>query len=137
MAPLNTASKLVTSHHAECVIELLYQANQLDLQGVAAVGSLVALYRALDPAPICVTRNGKDLVFQPHEGRLATGQLALLSGVSAAAATGFVDRLAKKGLVERIRDEGLDSDRRMIFARLTPEAITSVEPLIQRMSSQG
>ena len=51
------------------------------------------------------------------DGPKAAGDLARGIGLSPAATTTVVDRLARRGLVERVRD---DEDRRRVLVRMTP-----------------
>ena len=50
-----------------------------------------------------------------HHGNLTMSGLADLLGVSVSNATGLIDRMEERGLVERVRDKG---DRRVVFVRL-------------------
>jgi DNA-binding MarR family transcriptional regulator len=52
-----------------------------------------------------------------HDGGLTMGDLARRVSVTEKTVTGLVDRLARDGLAERVRDE---ADRRVIHVALTP-----------------
>jgi DNA-binding MarR family transcriptional regulator len=54
-----------------------------------------------------------------REGRLAAGALATLSGLTTGAVTTVVDRLERRGLVRRTRDE---ADRRSVLLAPTAQA---------------
>jgi len=54
-----------------------------------------------------------------REGRLAAGQLAEKSGLSAGAITTAIDRLEQAGHARRVRDAG---DRRRVYVELTEQA---------------
>lgn len=53
-----------------------------------------------------------------HHGDLTMSHLADLLGVSYSNATGVIDRVEERGLVERVRDT---ADRRVVIVRLTDE----------------
>lgn len=55
------------------------------------------------------------LIFR--EGPLRVGDIAERQSTSAATASGRVDRLKKRGMVERVRSE---ADRRVVVVQLTP-----------------
>lgn len=55
----------------------------------------------------------EDLRFGP----VSMGRIAALRGITPAAATGLVERLAEKGLVERVVNQ---KNRRMVLVTLTP-----------------
>jgi DNA-binding MarR family transcriptional regulator len=55
--------------------------------------------------------------FHP-EGMVTAGWLADLTGLTTGAITHILDRLEKRGFVERVRDT---EDRRKVFVRLRPE----------------
>ena len=61
----------------------------------------------------------------PYE--LSAGELVKTSMVTSGAITNRVDRMAAKGLVERIRDE---HDRRSVRVRLTPAGLKLVDELL-------
>jgi DNA-binding MarR family transcriptional regulator len=53
-----------------------------------------------------------------HHGDLSMSRLAELLDVSVSNATGLVDRMAERGLVERL---GVPDDRRIVLVRVAPE----------------
>jgi DNA-binding MarR family transcriptional regulator len=65
-----------------------------------------------------------DLLF---DGPLSPGGLAAQAGVTAAAATTIVDRLARAGYVRRVRDP---DDRRRIRVEVTPRLLRRVAELL-------
>src|SRR3954454_19364867 len=70
------------------------------------------------------------LDFLVIEGRVTAGRLAELTGLTAGAITGVIDRMEKAGLVRRERDA---DDRRKVYVAIVPEAMAKVgrfyEPL--------
>jgi DNA-binding MarR family transcriptional regulator len=65
-------------------------------------------------------------------GELSTGELARQTHQSQATVTGILDRLARRGLVHRCRD---DADRRRVMVRATPagaELLAASPPPLQR-----
>ncbi len=72
-----------------------------------------------------------DLVLRgPSDGATA-GWLSEMTGLTTGAVTHIVDRLEKRGFVERVRDA---SDRRKVFIRVCPK---SIEPLIPKYEAVG
>lgn len=61
-----------------------------------------------------------------HHGDLHMGQLAELVDVSMSNATGIVDRMEERGLVERVR---VPNDRRVVLVRLTPAGVQAIETM--------
>lgn len=61
-----------------------------------------------------------------HHGDLHMGQLAELLDVSMSNVTGIVDRMAERGLVERVR---VPDDRRVVGVRLTPGGVQAIETM--------
>ena len=59
-----------------------------------------------------------------HHGDLAMSRLAELLDVSFSNATGIVDRMAERGLVERVR---VPDDRRVVLVRIAPKGVETVE----------
>jgi DNA-binding MarR family transcriptional regulator len=53
-----------------------------------------------------------------HHGDLSMSRLAELLDVSVSNATGLVDRMAERGLIERL---GVPDDRRIVLIRVAPE----------------
>lgn len=51
------------------------------------------------------------------DGPKTAGQLSTAAGLSPASTTALIDRLARKGFVERVRSE---TDRRQVLVRMTP-----------------
>lgn len=65
--------------------------------------------------------------------RITAGELARISGLTTGAITGLIDRLAKRGLVVRIREE---ADRRRVLLETTPTMRDLVDPIFQRHGAQ-
>jgi len=72
-----------------------------------------------------------DLVLRAPDATLTAGQLAALSGLSSGAVTHIVDRLEKRGFVERGRDA---KDRRKVRVRVRMAAL---EPVIPKYETIG
>jgi DNA-binding MarR family transcriptional regulator len=68
-----------------------------------------------------------------QEGPATIRQLATRLGVTPAAVSLLVDRMAEHGWVERVRDE---DDRRVVWARLTPMAQSVAEVLLRVQRGQ-
>lgn len=62
---------------------------------------------------------------------LTAGRLSDLTGLTTGAITHILDRLEKRGLIERVRDS---EDRRKIFVRVRGE---SMKPLLPKYESLG
>jgi len=59
-----------------------------------------------------------------HHGDLAMSRLAELMDVSLSNATGIVDRMAERGLVERV---GLPDDRRVVLVRIGARGLAALD----------
>lgn len=59
-----------------------------------------------------------------RRGAMTAGRLACEVGLSTGATTTAIDRLARQGYVERVRD---DQDRRRITIEITPQATAAME----------
>jgi DNA-binding MarR family transcriptional regulator len=59
-----------------------------------------------------------------HHGDLSMSRLAELLDVSFSNATGIVDRMAERGLVERVR---VPDDRRVVLVRIGPKGMDALE----------
>jgi DNA-binding MarR family transcriptional regulator len=59
-----------------------------------------------------------------REGRVTAGRLAAETGLTAGAMTTALDRLEKRGLVRRLRDE---QDRRRVLVEVQPSAFEGAE----------
>ncbi|RIX31200.1 MarR family winged helix-turn-helix transcriptional regulator [Amnibacterium setariae] len=68
------------------------------------------------------------------DGPKTAGELARGAGLRAAATTALVDRLERRGLVERRPDE---ADRRRILVRMTPDAEARVGALYGPLVAEG
>lgn len=66
------------------------------------------------------------------DGRKTMGNLAKDIGQSTAAATGTMESLVRKSLVERSTDSG---DRRLIYVSLSPEGRSLVSSIEKKISS--
>ncbi|HTU24509.1 MAG TPA: MarR family transcriptional regulator [Pirellulales bacterium] len=72
-----------------------------------------------------------DLVLRGPADAVTAGWLSEMTGLTTGAVTHILDRLEKRGFVERRRD---DRDRRKVFIRPRPEA---VEPLVPKYEAVG
>lgn len=59
-----------------------------------------------------------------HHGEQPMGQLAEILGASMSSATGIIDRMEERGLVERVR---VPDDRRVVIVRPTPAGVALVD----------
>jgi len=71
------------------------------------------------------------LIDSHPDGSVTAGRLSDLTGLTTGAITHILDRLEKRGFVERIRDE---NDRRKVFVRVRPE---NLRPLAPKYDSLG
>lgn len=71
-----------------------------------------------------------DLILRGPDGKLTAGQLSELSGLTTGAVTHILDRLEKKGFVERQRDP---NDRRKVLVAVKMESMAEVGPLYMAM----
>lgn len=60
-----------------------------------------------------------------RHGPLTAGQLAEHTGLATASVTSLIDRLERRGYVERVRDT---ADRRRVFVHAKPESLAAFEP---------
>src|SRR5690349_11743452 len=67
-----------------------------------------------------------DLISSHPNGDITAGRLSDLTGLTSGAVTHILDRLEKRGVVERVRDT---EDRRRVFVRVRAE---SLEPLMPK-----
>ena len=67
-----------------------------------------------------------DLILRGPEGKLTAGQLSEMSGLTTGAVTHILDRLEKKGFVERQRDP---KDRRKVLVSVKMDNMAEVGPL--------
>jgi DNA-binding MarR family transcriptional regulator len=72
-----------------------------------------------------------DLILREPAESMTAGRLSEMTGLTTGAVTHILDRLEKRGFVERVRDA---KDRRKVFVRACQEA---VEPLTPRYESVG
>ena len=72
-----------------------------------------------------------DLIASELDGTVAAGRLSDLTGLTTGAITHILDRLEKRGFVERVRDTG---DRRRVFVRVRAG---SLEPLLPNYEAVG
>lgn len=68
-----------------------------------------------------------------HRGEASMSEIAGHARVHATVMSHFVDRLVKKGLVERVQDE---EDRRVVRVRLTPQGRETAQELVARYMSK-
>lgn len=66
-----------------------------------------------------------DLVLRAPKGMLSPGQIAELSGLTSGAVTHILNRLEKRGFIERLRDE---RDRRKVFVRVCEANLAPLQP---------
>jgi DNA-binding MarR family transcriptional regulator len=72
-----------------------------------------------------------DLILSGPKGSVTAGWLSERTGLTTGAITHILDRLERRGFIERVRDTG---DRRKVFVRVRPE---SLEPLIPKFEAIG
>jgi DNA-binding MarR family transcriptional regulator len=68
------------------------------------------------------------------DGPKSAGQLAVATGLRPAATTALIDRLTKKGLVQRIRS---DTDRRQVIVEMTPQGRRQTDALYLPLVEEG
>jgi DNA-binding MarR family transcriptional regulator len=61
-----------------------------------------------------------------HHGDLPMSRMAELLDVSLSNATGIIDRMAERGLVERVR---VPDDRRVVLVRIAPSGLQSLDEM--------
>ncbi len=66
-----------------------------------------------------------DLILRGPAGAVTAGWLADMTGLTTGAITHTLDRLERRGFIERVRDT---IDRRKIFIRVRPESLTAMIP---------
>ena len=71
-----------------------------------------------------------------REGPMAPGEISRATGLTSASVTALIDRLERRGLVERLRDS---PDRRRVTVRPRPEALAAfgelLSPFLQRLQA--
>jgi DNA-binding MarR family transcriptional regulator len=72
-----------------------------------------------------------DLILRGPDNAVTAGWLSEMTGLTTGAVTHILDRLEKRGFVERVRDT---QDRRKVFVRVHPE---SLEPLVPKYEEVG
>lgn len=72
-----------------------------------------------------------DLIVSSPDGTVTAGKLSEVTGLTTGAVTHILDRLEKRGIVERVRDT---DDRRRVFVRVRPE---SLKPLLPKYEALG
>ena len=68
------------------------------------------------------------------DGPKTAGQLATATGLRPAATTALIDRLTRKGLVERVRS---DADRRQVIVQMTPQGAEQTDALYRPLVEEG
>lgn len=68
------------------------------------------------------------------DGPKTAGQLATATGLRPAATTALIDRLTRKGLVERVRGE---ADRRQVIVQMTPQGAEQTFALYRPLVEEG
>jgi DNA-binding MarR family transcriptional regulator len=66
-----------------------------------------------------------DLILGGAESTVTAGWLAQRSGLTTGAITHILDRLEKRGFIERVRDT---QDRRKVFVRVRPDSLKALVP---------
>lgn len=66
-----------------------------------------------------------DLILRGPGGSVTAGWLSDMTGLTTGAVTHILDRLERRGIVERVRDT---EDRRKVFVRVRPESLESLAP---------
>ena len=66
-----------------------------------------------------------DLILRGPSGSVTAGGLSEATGLTTGAITHILDRLEKRGFVERVRDT---RDRRKVFVRVRPETLAPLTP---------
>jgi DNA-binding MarR family transcriptional regulator len=72
-----------------------------------------------------------DLILRGPTDSITAGWLSEMTGLTTGAVTHILDRLEKRGFIERVRDT---ADRRKVLVRARPEAI---EPLVPKYEAIG
>src|SRR5262245_15325174 len=72
-----------------------------------------------------------DLILRGPDGSVTAGWLSDMTGLTSGAITHILDRLEKRGFIERVRDT---RDRRKVFVRVLP---ASLEPLTPKYEAMG
>src|SRR5215469_9975661 len=72
-----------------------------------------------------------DLILNGPDGSVTAGWLSERTGLTTGAITHILDRLEKRGFIERVRDT---EDRRKVFIRVKPE---SLKPMIPKYEAIG
>lgn len=72
-----------------------------------------------------------DLILRGPDDSVTAGWLSEVTGLTTGAITHILDRLERRGFIERLRDE---RDRRKVYVRVLPE---SMEPLVPRYEEIG
>lgn len=72
-----------------------------------------------------------DLIATQPDGTVTAGRLSGLTGLTTGAITHILDRLEKRGIVERVRDK---DDRRRVFVRVRIEGL---QPLLPKYEALG
>lgn len=72
-----------------------------------------------------------DLILRGPSSSVTAGWLSEMTGLTTGAITHILDRLERRGFLERVRDT---TDRRKVFVRVRPE---SLEPLIPKYEAIG
>ena len=68
------------------------------------------------------------------DGPKTAGQLATATGLRPAATTALIDRLTRRGLVERVRS---NADRRQVIVQMTPLGIEQTGALYRPLVEEG
>jgi DNA-binding MarR family transcriptional regulator len=66
-----------------------------------------------------------DLILRGPEGEVTAGWLSEATGLTSGAITHILDRLEKRGCIERVRDT---RDRRKVFVRVRPQSLAPLMP---------
>jgi DNA-binding MarR family transcriptional regulator len=72
-----------------------------------------------------------DLIISDPNGTVTAGRLSELTGLTTGAITHILDRLEKRGVVERVRDT---EDRRRVFVRVRGESLAPLLPKYETLA---
>ena len=73
-----------------------------------------------------------DLIVSGARGTVTAGRLSELTGLTTGAITHILDRLEKRGIVERVRD---NEDRRRVFVRVREESLEPLQPKYEALAT--
>ena len=124
---MSSQNRTISAHRQELLQKLQDLGRKISTQTVflhQAIAQTVGL-NATDTK--CV-----DLIASDPTGSITAGRLSDLTGLTTGAITHIVDRLEKRGIVERVRDT---ADRRRIFIRVKPESLAPLAPTYESVGA--